>query len=108
MSKLYTVRAGDSLSRIAARLGTSVGALAKKNGISKERLNHLSVGQKLRLDSFEPAKKPTARKPISKGGETPVSTNKVPGGSVSTNRVSKGGETPVTTTRVPGGSVTGR
>jgi LysM repeat protein len=104
MSKLYTVRAGDSLSRIAARMKTTVAALAQKNGISKERLNNLSVGQRLRLDSFEPAK---TTKRVSSGGETPVSTKKVPGGSVTTNkRVSSGGETAVSKTKVPGGSVT--
>ena len=43
----YTVRRGDSLSRIARRCGTSVGALASLNGLGKRHL--IFPGQKLRL-----------------------------------------------------------
>lgn len=43
----YTVRPGDSLGAIAARLGTSVSALARANGIANP--NVLSVGATLRV-----------------------------------------------------------
>ncbi|GAA5162003.1 lytic transglycosylase domain-containing protein [Ornithinimicrobium tianjinense] len=43
----YTVRAGDTLSGIAARHGTSVAAIAKANGISSG--SYIYPGQKLRL-----------------------------------------------------------
>lgn len=43
----YTVKAGDTLSGIANRHGTSVSALAKANGISNP--NHIVVGTTLRI-----------------------------------------------------------
>ncbi len=43
----YTVKSGDTLSAIAARYGTSVAALASKNGISNP--NRISVGQRLTI-----------------------------------------------------------
>lgn len=43
----YTVKPGDSLSSIAARLGTTVAALVAQNGISNPEL--ITVGQVLRL-----------------------------------------------------------
>lgn len=45
----YTVRSGDTLSSIAARLGTSVDALARANGIRNRNL--IYVGQKIRSAS---------------------------------------------------------
>jgi len=42
----HTVRGGDTLSSIAARYGTSVGELQRKNGISGSKI---VVGQKLRV-----------------------------------------------------------
>lgn len=52
----YTVRSGDTLSGIAGRHGTSVGALVRLNNISNPNL--IYPGQTLRLsgaDSFQPA-----------------------------------------------------
>lgn len=43
----YTVRAGDTLGGIAARLGTSASALARANGISNP--NTLQIGTRLRV-----------------------------------------------------------
>lgn len=43
----YTVKAGDTLSAIAAKYGTTVAALAKKNGISNPNL--IYVGQVLKI-----------------------------------------------------------
>ncbi len=45
-SKYYTVRKGDTLSKIASRNGTTVKALKKRNGLKSDRI---SVGQKLRI-----------------------------------------------------------
>lgn len=51
---IYTVRSGDTLSHIAARYGTSVGALAARNKIANPNL--IQVGQRLVIgDSFTPA-----------------------------------------------------
>lgn len=44
---IYTVKAGDTLSGIAARYGTTYQALAAYNGISNPNL--ISVGQKIRI-----------------------------------------------------------
>lgn len=46
-SKTYTVRKGDSLSRIASRNGTTVKALCRLNGLTTS--SKLQPGQKLRL-----------------------------------------------------------
>ncbi len=43
----YTVRAGESLSEIAARTGSTVAALAKANHLRNP--NHLTTGQRLRV-----------------------------------------------------------
>ena len=43
----YTVRPGDTLSGIASRYGTSVGAIAQANGISNP--NFIQVGQQLTI-----------------------------------------------------------
>lgn len=44
--RVYTVKPGDTLSGIAAKLGTTYQALAKKNGISNP--NRIYVGQKIK------------------------------------------------------------
>lgn len=46
-SKYYTIRRGDTLSRIAARHSTSVSALCRLNGLSTK--SKLTVGKKIRL-----------------------------------------------------------
>lgn len=46
-SNVYTVKAGDTLSEIAQRFGTTTGELARINGISNPNL--ISVGQKLNV-----------------------------------------------------------
>ena len=46
--RTYTVRAGDTLSGIAARYGTTYQALAAKNGISNPDL--IYPGQVLKID----------------------------------------------------------
>jgi LysM repeat protein len=56
----YTVRAGDTLSSIAARFGTTYQQLAKINGIANPNLIH--VGQVIRLTGSAPA---AAAKPVS-------------------------------------------
>lgn len=56
----YTVRAGDTLSSIAARHGTTYQQLAKINGIANPNLIH--VGQVIRLAGSAPA---AAAKPVS-------------------------------------------
>jgi LysM repeat protein len=56
----YTIRSGDTLSGLAARFHTSVGALAKLNGI--KNVNLIYAGRALRLpghstkDTFTPVK----------------------------------------------------
>ncbi|MGV3624139.1 MAG: LysM peptidoglycan-binding domain-containing protein [Archangium sp.] len=50
----YSVKRGDTLSRIANRFDTTVKKLAKANRIANPNLIH--VGQKLQVDSFEAAK----------------------------------------------------
>lgn len=54
----YTVKAGDTLNRIAAANGTSVAALAAANGI--QNINLIAVGQVLKLsaDATAPAAAP--------------------------------------------------
>ena len=47
MSGVYVVLRGDTLARIAARYGTTVGALAAANGITN--INHVWVGQRLKV-----------------------------------------------------------
>ncbi|MCC7107469.1 MAG: LysM peptidoglycan-binding domain-containing protein [Chloroflexi bacterium] len=45
--RIYEVRAGDTLGKIAAQYGTTVEAIARENGISDP--TKLSIGQKLRI-----------------------------------------------------------
>ena len=51
-SQTYTVRSGDTLSGIASRFGTSVAALASRNGISNP--NMIYVGQRLVVGAGAP------------------------------------------------------
>ena len=52
----YTVRSGDTLTSIASRLGTSVDALARANGIRNQNL--IFVGQVIDLNATAPAQAP--------------------------------------------------
>src|SRR4051812_5403854 len=68
-TQTYTVRSGDTLSGIAARYGTSVAALASRNGISNP--NMIYVGQRLVVGGSAPspgATTPTA--PPASGSST--------------------------------------
>ncbi|WP_298609322.1 LysM peptidoglycan-binding domain-containing protein [uncultured Thiothrix sp.] len=47
--KVIVVKPGDSLSKIAARYGTSVKRLMKLNNISAYEANHIEIGQMLRV-----------------------------------------------------------
>lgn len=46
LARVYIVKSGDTLSGIAAKLGTTYQALAKKNGISNP--NRIYAGQKIK------------------------------------------------------------
>jgi putative chitinase len=48
----YRIRPGDTLSQLAARFHTSVGALARANGI--KNVNLIYAGANLRVDGFDP------------------------------------------------------
>ncbi len=65
VSQTYTVKSGDTLSAIASRYGTTVAALAAKNGISNPNL--IKVGQRLIISggssSNAPAPVPSAPPP---------------------------------------------
>ncbi|MFQ5673316.1 MAG: LysM peptidoglycan-binding domain-containing protein [Nitrospinales bacterium] len=65
-SKWYTVRRGDTLSRIAARFRTRVGTLKRLNRIG--RRSRIYVGQVLRL----PQSKRARRSPVQVAGSQPV------------------------------------
>ena len=68
----YLIKRGDTLSGIAARYHTSVGALARLNGI--KNVNLIYTGATLRLpghspkDTFHPAKPPSSPAPVSHAG----------------------------------------
>ena len=71
----YLIKRGDTLSGIAARYHTSVGALARLNGI--KNVNLISTGATLRLpghttkDTFHPARPPShpsSPAPVSNAG----------------------------------------
>lgn len=61
----YTVKSGDSLEKIARRNGTTVDALRKANGMSKNA-SHIDVGQKLKVPSSSSSSKNSASKKSSK------------------------------------------
>jgi len=68
----YTVKAGDSLSRIARRNNTTVSALLKLNGLKND---NLQVGQKLRVPAVAKAsasKAPVSKKAVAKKAPAPV------------------------------------
>lgn len=46
---IYRVRPGDTLIQVSFKTGVSVLRLARLNGIKYKDLNHLKIGQKLRL-----------------------------------------------------------
>lgn len=63
----YTVRSGDTLSKIASRLGTTVAELQRVNGIADA--NRISVGQVLRVPGGgAPSEGPDAAAPVAAGG----------------------------------------
>lgn len=74
----YRVVAGDTLSRIAARFGTTIGAIASLNGITN--VNLIFVGQVLQIPGGTGSPQPTTQP-----GVTPIPT--VPGGVGLTNFV---------------------
>jgi N-acetylmuramoyl-L-alanine amidase len=71
-SAAYTVRSGDTLSRIAAQHGTTVSALASANGISNP--NVIRIGQRLELPGAAstpaPAPAPAPAAPAAGGSHT--------------------------------------
>jgi len=62
----YTVKAGDSLSRIARRNNTTVSALLKLNGLKND---NLQVGQKLRVPAVAKASASKAPAPVKNGSK---------------------------------------
>lgn len=65
---VYTVVAGDTLSKIAAKYGTTYQELAKYNGIANPNLIH--VGQKIRIPAAGGAIKVGSKARIAKGAKT--------------------------------------
>lgn len=74
----YTVKAGDTLNRIAAANGTSVAALAAANGI--QNINLIAVGQVLKLsaDAAAPAATPAPAQPAAPAQTQPAASGSVP------------------------------
>ena len=74
----YTVKAGDTLNRIAAANGTSVAALAAANGI--QNINLIAVGQVLKLsaDATAPAATPAPAQPAAPAPAQPAASGSVP------------------------------
>ncbi len=65
--KTYVIQNGDSLSKIASRMGVSTRELAEVNGIKD--LNKIRIGQKLMLPDYAGAPQPAAAASKSKGKE---------------------------------------
>ena len=74
----YTVKAGDTLNRIAAANGTSVAALAAANGI--QNINLIAVGQVLKLsaDATAPAATPAPAQTQQAAPAQPAASGSVP------------------------------
>lgn len=70
----YTVKAGDTLNRIAAANGTSVAALAAANGI--QNINLISVGQVLKLSTDATTAAPAQTQPAAPA--QPAASGSVP------------------------------
>ena len=64
-AQIYSVRSGDTLSGIAARFGTTVGALASRNGISNPNL--IFAGQRLVVGAGSPPVTTTPTAPPASG-----------------------------------------
>jgi LysM repeat protein len=66
---VHIVRPGETLTRIAARYGVSVWAIASANGLAN--INHIYVGQRLTIPGYAPPPKP---------GPKPTAVPSGPGG----------------------------
>ncbi len=64
----YTVRSGDTLSRIASRFGVSVQAIAQANGITN--VNLIRVNQVLQIPALPPATRPRTVTPPTTNNQT--------------------------------------
>ncbi|MGJ8677612.1 MAG: LysM peptidoglycan-binding domain-containing protein [Akkermansiaceae bacterium] len=69
----YTVKKGDTLSRIAKNHSTSVTAIMKTNTLKSDRIN---IGQKLSIPSSMAKKTPAKAEPIAKATTSPTTTTK--------------------------------
>ncbi len=87
----YTVRSGDSLSRIASRTGTTVSELKRVNGLSG---NTIFAGQELQVPGGESAVGASAAVSASSGGSS--------GGSVDGTHTVQAGEYPQAIARMYG------
>lgn len=63
---IYTIQSGDTLSKIAKRYGTTVGALCRANGISKTQTLHINRQLRLSAATPLPAAQTVTAKPVAK------------------------------------------
>ncbi|MBL8910780.1 MAG: LysM peptidoglycan-binding domain-containing protein [Archangium sp.] len=75
----YTIKRGDTLSALAARFHTTVGALASANGI--KNVNLIYAGASLRIPGHSGQSTFTPAKPKGNGGVSAPSVGGRPGGS---------------------------